>query len=90
MTLALAGRRSSFAWILSAGVGMPLGSAATLDLAWRYLESGRVATGAGTGRVLFHDGVIHYRNGQTNEFPPGETWTRLASHGLQVSLRYAF
>ena len=90
MTRVPAGRRSGFAWMLSAGVGLPLGSAATLDLAWRYQASGRVVTGAGTGRVFLHDGSIHYRNGRPNAFPLDETWTRLASHGLQVSLRYAF
>lgn len=90
MTLIPAGRTSSLAWLLAAGVGMPLGSKATLDLAWRYLSSGRVITGAGTGRVLYHDGSIHYRDGRPNEFPLGETRTSLASHGLQVSVRYAF
>ena len=90
MTLVPAGRRSSFAWTLAAGIGLPLGGAATLDIAWRYLDSGRVVTGEGTGRVLYHDGSIHYRNGQPNEFHLGETRTELASHGLQLSLRYAF
>ena len=90
MTLIPPGRRSSLAWLLAAGVGMPLGSRATLDLAWRYLSSGRVITGAGTGRVLYHDGSIHYRDGRPNEFLLAETRTSLASHGLQVSLRYAF
>ena len=90
MTLVPAGRRNSFAWMAAAGVALPLGGAATLDVAWRYLASGRVVTGAGTGRVLFHDGSIHYRNGQPNEFRLGETQTSLESHGLQLSLRYAF
>ena len=90
MTLVPAGRRNSFAWLAAAGIAMPIGGAATLDLAWRYLASGRVVTGAGTGRVLLHDGSIHYRDGQPNEFPLGETRTRLASHGLQLSLRYGF
>ena len=90
MTLVPAGSRSSFAWTLAAGIGLPLGGAATLDVAWRYLAAGRVVTGAGTGRVLYHDGSIHYRNGQPNEFRLGETQTDLASHGLQLSLRYAF
>ena len=56
-------------------VGAGIGGAATLDLAWRYLAAGRVATGAGTGRVLLHDGSIHYRDGRPNEFPLGETRT---------------
>lgn len=90
MTLVPAGSRSSFAWMLAAGMGLPLGGGATLDVAWRYLAAGRVATGEGTGRVLYHDGSIHYRNGQPNEFQLGETRTDLASHGLHLSLRYAF
>ncbi|MCY4660195.1 MAG: hypothetical protein OXF93_10350 [Acidobacteria bacterium] len=90
MTVVPAGRHTSLAWLVAAGLAMPLGGAATLDLAWRYLASGRAATGAGTGRVLYHDGSIHYRNGQPNEFRLGETHARLASHGLQLSLRYAF
>ena len=90
MTLVPAGRRTSFAWTAAAGVAVPVGGAATLDLAWRYLASGRVATGAGTGRVLLHDGSVHYRDGRPNEFLLGETHARLAGHGLQLSLRYGF
>ena len=90
MTVVPAGRRTSLSWMAAAGLAMPLGGAATLDLAWRYLASGRIATGAGTGRVLHHDGSIHYRDGRPNEFRLGETHARLASHGLHLSLRYAF
>ena len=90
MTLVPAGRRTSLAWMAAAGLAMPLGGGATLDFAWRYLASGRAATGAGTGRVLYHDGSIHYRDGRPNEFLLGETHARLASHGVQLSLRYAF
>ena len=90
MTLVPAGRQTSLAWMLAAGVAMPLVGGATLDLAWRYLASGHAVSGAGTGRVLFHDGSTHFRDGRPNEFPLGETGTRLASHGLQLSLRYAF
>ncbi len=90
MTLVPAGRRTSLAWTAASGVAVPVGGAATLDVAWRYLASGRVVTGAGTGRVLLHDGSIHYRDGRPNEFPLGETQTRLAGHGLQLSLRYGF
>ena len=91
MTLVPAGRRISPAWMVAAGLAMPLGGAATLDLAWRYLASGRAATGEGTGRVLYHDGSPHYRDdGRPNEFQLGETHANLASHGLQLSLRYAF
>lgn len=90
MTLVPAGRRTSLAWMAAAGLAMPLGGPATLDLAWRYLASGRAATGAGIGRVLYHDGSVHYRDGRPNEFRLGETHARLASHGVQLSLRYAF
>ena len=90
MTLVPPGRRTSFARTAAAGVAVPVGGAATLDIAWRYLASGRVATGAGTGRVLLHDGGVHYRDGRPNEFPLGETHARLAGHGLQLSLRYGF
>ena len=90
MTLVPAGRRTNLAWLAAAGLAMPLGGGATLDLAWRYLASGRAATGEGTGRVLYHDGSPHYRDGRPNEFRLGETHASLASHGLQLSLRYAF
>ena len=90
MTLVPAGRRTSLAWTAAAGVAVPFGGAATLDVAWRYLASGRVVTGEGTGRVLLHDGSIHYLDGRPNEFTLGETQTRLAGHGLQLSLRYGF
>ena len=90
MTLVPAGRRTSLAWMVVAGAAAPLGGGLTLDVAWRYLASGTVTTGAGTGRVLFHDGRVHYRNGRPNEFELGETQAHLASYGLQLSLRYAF
>ena len=90
MTLVPAGRRTSLAWTAAAGVAVPVGGAATLDVAWRYLAAGRVVTGEGTGRVLLHDGSIHHLDGRPNEFTLGETQTRLAGHGLQLSLRYGF
>ena len=62
MTLVPAGRRTSLAWMVGAGAAAPLGGGLTLDVVWRYLASGTVTTGAGTGRVLFHDGRVHYLN----------------------------
>ena len=80
------GQRTNFAWMLTAGVATPLGEGATLDLAWRYTHSGTVETGPGTGRTVCRaEGC-----GLASEYPVPETRADLRSHGLSLSVRYAF
>ena len=71
--------------MLTAGVGAVLGDRTTLDLAWRYTHLGAVHTGQGAGRV-------EWRDGSREPLPLDLAATRgkLASHGLRLSLRYAF
>ena len=77
--------RVGFAWMLTAGVAAALGERTTLDLAWRYTDLGTVHTGRGEGRVVWRDGSREPR-----VLDLAATQARLASHGLRLSLRYAF
>lgn len=79
------GSRVNLVWMLTAGVASRLGDRTTLDLAWRYTDSGDVETGRARGRVVWRDG-----SRDPIEFDVGETRARLSSHGLTVSVRYAF
>ena len=80
-------RRVNFAWMLMAGVATPLGENSVLDLAWRYTDSGAVETGRGGG-VVCRIEMCSFGDFLKLDF--GETRADLASHGLQVSVRYAF
>ena len=77
--------RAGFAWMLTAGVAVTLDERMTLDLAWRYTDLGEVRTGRGAGRVVWRDG-----SREPLPLDLAATRARLASHGLRVSLRYAF
>ena len=79
-------RRVNFAWMLAAGVAAPLGERMTLDLAWRYTNSGSVVTGRGTGRTECRIKGCE----RDSEYEVPETRANLRSHGLHVSVRYAF
>ena len=81
-----AGHQTNFAWSLTAGVATPLGERATLDLAWRYTHFGTVETGRGTGRTVCRTEGC----GLESEYAVPETRADLRSHGLHVSIRYAF
>ena len=67
------------------GLGLSWGERATLDLAWRYTDAGVIETGAGPGRVEWLDGS---RDPVVLDLAP--TQAPLQSHGLHLSLRYAF
>ena len=84
-TLVPGGSRAGLAWMLTAGVAAALGGRATLDLAWRYTDLGAVRTGRGGGRVVWRDG-----SREPLSLDLAATWAKLASHGLRLSLRYAF
>ena len=76
------GRNLNLAWTASAGVAKPLTERLTLDVAWRYADSGDVETAQGNIRVLRPDRDL--------SILIGETRARLTAHGLWISLRYAF
>ena len=62
-----------------------LGERVTLNLAWRYTDSGIVETGQAKGRVVWRDG-----SRDPLEFDLAKTRANLSNHGLRVSLRYVF
>ena len=74
----------NFAWMLTAGVGTSLTDKLTLDLAYRYTDSGAVETGEGIARVVNQAGDVLV------PLNVGRTRAHLSSHGFWVSLRYAF
>ena len=84
-TLVPGATQTEFTWMVTAGVAIPLGGKISLDAAWRYLASGDVQTGQDVGQVVWHDG----------RRPPlaidlAKTRAKLASHGIQLSLRRRF
>ena len=76
------GRSLNLAWTASAGIAKPLTERLTLDVAWRYMDSGDVETAQGDIRVLRPDRDLSILIGKTR--------ARLAGHGVWISLRYAF
>ena len=48
-TIVPGGHAVNFTWMLAAGVATAAGERTTLELAWRYTDSGDVETGRGTG-----------------------------------------
>ena len=84
-TIVPGGDRVNPAWMLTAGLAAPLGEKVTLDLAWRYTDHGAVETSQGKGRIVWHDGTR-----DPLELGLAGTSANLRSHGLLVSLRYAF
>ena len=75
--------RVGFAWMLTAGVAARVREKMTVDVGWRYVNSGAVETGRAMGRIVWRDG-----SRDPLELELAETWANLASHGLRVSLRY--
>ena len=71
--------------MVTAGVATALGEHVTLDMAWRYTDAGTVHTGRGEGQVVWRDGS---RPPRLLDLAP--TRAALTSHGLRLSLRYAF
>ena len=84
-TIVPGGDRVNLAWMLTAGLAAPLAEKVTLDLAWRYTDHGAVETRKGKGRIVWHDGTR-----DPLELDLARTSANLRSHGLLVSLRYAF
>ena len=76
------GCRTGLTWMVTAGLAMAVAERATLDLACRYTDLGKVRTGRGRGRVIWRDG--------TRPLDRLPTEARLWDHGMGMSLRYAF
>ena len=85
MTIVPGGSRVNLSWMLAAGVAVPLGENAMLELAWRYTDHGTVETGRDKGRVVSRDG-----NRVIFEWDVDKTKAELRGHGLAISLRYPF
>ena len=79
------GRRTNFSWMVTAGLATALNERLTLDLAWRYTDSGTVETEPGTAATVWRDA-----RSEPNMYGVGRTRADLSSHGLRLSLRYAF
>ncbi len=84
-TIVPGARRTGVAWMVTAGLAVPLGGGTALDLAWRYTDLGTVRTVRGAGRVVWRDG-----SREPLALDLAATRARLAGHGLRVSLRHAF
>ena len=84
-TLVPGGQRTNFAWMVAAGVGIPVAERVTLDVAWRYTDYGVARTAAGTGAIVWHDG-----SREPLELDLAPTRGRLRAHGFTAGLRFAF
>ena len=84
-TIVPGGNHVNLSWMLTAGVGISLRGRTTVDIAWRYTDHGAVETSSGEWWIIRPDGN---RESQTRRL--GATRGYLRSHGLNVSLRYAF
>jgi len=76
------GSTSDLAYLLTAGISLPLSGRLDLDLAYRFSDLGSVKTSGGQAQVV--------RPARTFSIPIGGTTSYLKTHGLVVSLRYAF
>jgi opacity protein-like surface antigen len=76
------GYRTDLAYLLTAGVSVPLGERLDLDLAYRFTDLGQVQTDAGQATVVRASG--------TRSIDIGGTSADLQAHGVMLSLRYAF
>ena len=84
-TVVPGGNHLNLSWMLTAGVGVSLRGRTTIDIAWRYTDHGAIETSSGDGRVVWRDG-----SREPLPLKLGATRGQLRSHGLSVSLRYAF
>ena len=76
------GSSTDLAYLLTAGVSLPLSARLDLDLAYRFSDLGNVKTSSGQATVV--------RPARTFTIPIEGTSADLKAHGLLVSLRYAF
>ena len=92
----------SFSWMLTAGVSVSISPRMMLDVGWRYMDHGTIETSSSTGRVVCRvvgsdDCKALAKRRRDAGLPPlplsldlDKTHGELRSHGLNVSLRYAF
>lgn len=76
------GTSSGLAWLLTAGLEIPLHPQLSLDLAYRYTDLGSVQTDSGTASIV--------RPNRMAALEIAGTQTALQTHGAILSLRYAF
>jgi opacity protein-like surface antigen len=76
------GSSSDLAYLLTAGISVPLRDRLDLDLAYRFSDLGSVGTGSGQAQVVRPAGSFI--------IPIAGTSADLQTHGVMVSLRYAF
>ena len=76
------GSSTDLAYLLTAGLSVPLGDRVDLDLAYRYTDLGQVQTESGQATVV--------RSAGTRSIAIGGTQADLRSHGVTLSVRYAF
>jgi len=76
------GSSSNLAYLLTAGISLPLSARIDLDLAYRFSDLGSVKTSSGHAQVV--------RPTRTFSIPIEGTSADLKAHGLLLSLRYAF
>ena len=84
-TIVPGGRRSSFAWMVTAGVATALSESTTLEVAFRYSDLGTAETATGGGRAVWRDGS---REPLMLDQAASETY--LSTFGLRLSLRQLF
>ena len=72
--------------MLTTGIATPVGERVILDFSWRYTDTGTVETGQDNLRIAYRDG----RPTRVFDFDLEKTRANLRSHGLHVSVRYAF
>ena len=84
-TIVPGGHHLSFSWMLTAGVSVSISPRLMLDAGWRFTDHGRIETARGEGEIVRRkDGHV------LAALDLIETRGHLRSHGLNVSLRYAF
>ena len=81
-TTSAGGSSSGFAYLLTAGVAVPLSERLSLDLAYRFSDLGQVRSRSGSATIVRPRG--------TRSLTIAGTEAALQTQGLQVSLRYAF
>ena len=77
----------SFSWMLSAGIAVSLANW-TVDVAWRYTDLGGVESATGLAEDVCQ--LLECRVPDDIDLPLASTLGELRSHGLTLSLRYAF
>lgn len=77
----------SFSWMLSAGIAVSLANW-TVDVAWRYVDLGGVESATGIAEDICR--FLECRVPDDIDLPLASTLGELRSHGLTLSLRYAF